>query len=189
LAGRFLVGTFSSATSVIAVVRLKTMNPYDPPEIPLQLKASVRLHWFAFASAATVAFGVASWINHLLGADSRPFISTPKQFIISYLPVFVFSAIVGAVNLLSPTRGYSLRSPVSVRLIGGAILGLVPIPLNVAIMSNLWVLPQVVPFKVAEIIVVISVPVVVCTVAERAILRGSRRARDVIDFNDEKLTR
>jgi len=78
---------------------------------------------------------------------------------------------VGAVSLFSPFRGYFVRSPVSVRLIAGMILGLVPIPLNHVIVNYLWYLGPFVPFKVAEIAIVIVVPVLLCTAVERLFLR------------------
>ncbi|WP_146579327.1 hypothetical protein [Neorhodopirellula pilleata] len=154
------------------------MNPYHPPDIQSQPTSAQRLHWFAFASTATIAFGVVSWISHSLRADSRPFIATPTQFVASYVPYFAFSGAVGAVNLLSPMRGYFVRSPVSVRLIAGMILGLMPIPLNHIIVNYLWYLKPFVPFKVAEIAIVVIVPVIICTAIERLFLRF-RKAESV----------
>jgi hypothetical protein len=153
------------------------MNPYDPPEMQSQRAASHRLHWFAFASTATVAFGVASWISHCLHAGPQPFIATPTQFVVSYLTFFAFSGMIGAVNLFSPMHGYVLRSPIAIRIATGVIFGMVPIPLNFIIVDYLWYLRAFVSSKVAEIVIVVVVPVMLCTAVERLLLK-------FVTFND-----
>ncbi|TWU44700.1 hypothetical protein Poly51_59690 [Rubripirellula tenax] len=58
------------------------------------------------------------------------------------------------------------------------ILGLMPIPLNHIIVNYLWYLKPFVPFKVAEIAIVVIVPVIICTAIERLFLRF-RKAESV----------
>lgn len=127
---RFSIKTVVIATTCIAVWIALIQNIPLFGEIPAlafplcialakQPAASKCHRAFVFASAATLAFGLASWASHWLNADSRPFITTPTQYLISYFPFFLFCVLVGSVNLLSPMRGHILHSPISVRLIGG----------------------------------------------------------------------
>lgn len=169
--------------AVAPVIRPTSMNPYSPPEVQLQPLLTHRHHWLAFASTATVVFGVASWIDHSLRADPRPFIATPTQFAVSYLPFFAFSGMVGAVNLFSPTRGYFLRSPVSVRMIAAVLLGSAPIPLDIAIVNYLGYVHLLVPFRVAETAVVVLGPVVLSTAAERLLLKFGRPEMAILATN------
>ena len=78
---------------------------------------------------------------------------------------------IGAVNLFSPMRGYFLRSPIAIRIATGVILGMVPIPLNFVIVDYLWYLRSFVSSKVVEIVIVIVVPVMLCTAVERLLLK------------------
>lgn len=132
---------------------------------------------FVFASVATLAFGLASWTNRWLSADSLVFTTTPTQYLISYFPFFLVSVLVGSVNLISPMRGKILRSPIPARLVGGTLLGLAPIPVNYVFFFVDDYLPYfeiLLPSKIAEITTVIVAPIVVCTVTERVILQFSR---------------
>ncbi|KAA5535408.1 hypothetical protein FYK55_28590 [Roseiconus nitratireducens] len=150
------------------------MNPYDPPETTWRPNSSTKLHWFAFAAAATLT----SWSSDWLFSDLGTFVSTPTEFVFSNLLVFAFSGMVGAVNLFSPRLGRFHYSPLALRLTGGVVLGLVPIPLWGAIQPYLWALEPLVPYKTFQSTIMICVPVVVCTMVERIMLKFRVRESD-----------
>ncbi|GAA5504618.1 hypothetical protein [Novipirellula caenicola] len=142
-----------------------TQNPYEAAAI-VNGTPSMRTWPVPFAVSATITFELTTIAS--TGNDLAVYLGTPGALLRNVFPAFLFAFLVGRFNGISHTVS-SAWIALPGRLLGGCILGATAMPVNHMIVDYLYLIPL--PSKFAEVLLVMLVPVVICTMTERAFLR------------------
>tara|TARA_R110002073_G_scaffold4918_2_gene31238 strand:- start:98 stop:559 length:462 start_codon:yes stop_codon:yes gene_type:complete len=140
-----------------------TQNPYEAVVVDAP---EVRTWAVLFAVSATIAFELSAIAS--TGNDLSVYVGSPTAVLQNVVPAFVFALLIGWFNGIPSTAS---RSWITLpgRLLGGCILGTTVSPVNHMVMDYLYLIPLL--SKLVEILLVMLVPVVICTMAERVFLR------------------
>jgi len=144
-----------------------TQNPYEAVVVDAP---EVRTWAVPFAVSATIAFELSVFLS--TGNSFSAYVGTPTAVLRNVVPTFAFAFLVGRFNGIACTLSGSSIAWLG-RLLGGCILGATVIPVNYMIVDYLYLIPL--PRKFAEVFLVMLVPVVICTIAERIFLRALRQ--------------
>jgi hypothetical protein len=149
------------------VTRLNALSTQNPYEAAVAVDSpESRIRAFPFAISATIAFQLAAMTS--TGNNLSVYVGTPTAIIENVVPVFVFAYLIGRFNGITDTTG-KRRVAIAGRLLGGCVLGTIAIPVNSMAADYLYLVPF--PRKVAEILAVLLLSVLICTVSERLFLR------------------
>ncbi|WP_404308183.1 hypothetical protein [Neorhodopirellula lusitana] len=142
---------------------MSTLNPYDA--VVVTNVPNVRIHAIPFAVSATLAFEITAIAS--TGNALAIYVGTPTAVVRNVLPAFFFAFLVGRFNS-SPRTDISGSTALAGRFLGGCLLGATAIPVNWMVLDYLYLIPL--PSKVAEVLTVLLIPVIICTLSERMFL-------------------
>ena len=157
---------FRPSPVMSTVTRLKSSLTQNPYEAVVVDAPQVRFRAVPFAVSATVAFELSLVLS--TGNPLSVYIGTLASVLQNVVPTFVFAFLVGRFNGVSNTVT-STSIALLGRLLGGCILGVTAIPVNHMIVDYLYLVPL--PRKLTEVSLVVLIPVLICTIAERMFLR------------------